>query len=158
MPKLARVLTLAALVAAASLAGMTAVAQAHPTDQPSNQAEATVRRLQAREGLSIPDQTPARPRLLLNEEPSSLLNLPNRVPAQAAADAAHRRLLAQERYYTTWGYGGASAPAAPAEPSGQPTWLVIALAVLAAVMALVAGIAVLAAHRVTRSQHAGQTA
>jgi hypothetical protein len=151
MSKLARVLTLAALLAAMSLAGMTAIAQAHTTDQPSGQAEATVRRLQAREGPSIPDQTPAGRRLLLNEERSSLLDLPS-------GDAATQTALAQERYYNTWGYGGASAPAAPAKPSGQPTSLVIALAVLAAVLALVAAIAVVAAHRVTRSHHAGQTA
>ena len=76
---------------------------------------------------------------------------------QSTADAT-RAALAEERHYSTWGYGGASAPATPAEPSGQPTWLVIALAVLAAVLALVTGVAVLAAHRATRDQHAGQTA
>jgi len=76
---------------------------------------------------------------------------------QSTADAT-RAALAEERHYSTWGYGGASAPATPAEPSGQPTWLVIALAVLAAVLALVTGIALLAAHRATRDQHAGQTA
>ena len=76
---------------------------------------------------------------------------------QSTADAT-QAALAEERHYSTWGYGGASAPATPAEPSGQPTWLVIALAVLAAVLALVTGVAVLAAHRATRDQHAGQTA
>jgi len=76
---------------------------------------------------------------------------------QSTADAT-QAALAEERHYSTWGYGGASAPATPAEPSGQPTWLVIALAVLAAVLALVTGIALLAAHRATRDQHAGQTA
>jgi hypothetical protein len=170
MSKLARALKLVTMLAAMNLAAMTAVAQAHTsndpastryralgqleflaTDQPSGQAEATVRRLLTRERSTTPDQAPAGPRLLLNEERSSLLNLPN-------GDAATQTALAQERYYNTWGYGGASAPAAPAEPSGQPTWLVIALAVLAAFLALVAGIAVVAAHRVTRSQHAGQTA
>ena len=176
MSKLARPLMLVAMLAAMNLAAMTAVAQAHPsnhptstrhhalgrvevlaTDQPSRQAAATVQRLLARERSTIPGEAPAHPRLLLDEERSTLLNLPNDTSAQAAADAAHRRLLAQERYYSTWGYGGASTPA-PAEPSGQPTWLVIALAVLAAVLALVAGVAVLAARRATRSQHAGQTA
>jgi hypothetical protein len=176
MSKLARPLMLVAMLAAMNLAAMTAIAHAHTsndpattrhrvlgqlaflaTDQSSARADATVRRLLARERSTIPNEAPAHPRLLLDEERSSLLNLPNDTSAQAAADAAHRRLLAQERYYSTWGYGGASTPA-PAEPSGQPTWLVIALAVLAAVLALVAGIAVMAAHRATRSQHAGQTA
>ena len=177
MSKLTRALALTAMLAAMNLAAMTAAAQAHTsndpastrhralgrvaflaTDQPSGQADATVRRLLARERSAIPGEASAHPRLLLDEERSSLLNLPHAAPAQAAADAAHRRLQAQERYYSTWGYGDTSAPAAPAEPSGQPTWLVIALAVLAAVLALVAGVAVLAARRATRSQHAGQTA
>ena len=100
---------------------------------------------------------PAHPRLLLDEERSSILNLPNRTPAQAAADAAHRRLLAQEGYYSTWTYGNTSAPA-PAEPGGQPGWLTPALGVLAAVLALVAGVAVLAARRANRSHRASQTA
>jgi hypothetical protein len=169
MSKLARPLMLVAMLAAMNLAAMAAVAQAHTsndsastrhrtlgrvgflaTDQPSGQADATVRRLLARERSTKPGEAPTHPRLLLDEERSSLLNIPNR--------DATRTALAQERYYSTWGYGGASAPAAPAEPSGQPAWLVIALAVLAAVLALVAGVAVLAARRATRSQHAGQTA
>jgi hypothetical protein len=172
MSKLARArpLMLVAMLAAMSLAAMTAVAHAQTrndpastrhhalgrvepltTAQPSGQADATVRRLLARERSSIPGEAPAHPRLLLDEERSTLLNLPNR---EAATQAA----LAQERYYSTWGDGDTSAPAVPAEPSGQPAWLVIALAVLAAVLALVAGVAVLAARRATRSHHAGQTA
>ena len=158
MSKLARVLTLAAMLAAMHLAGLTAVAQAHPTDHPSSQADASVRRLLADERSSIPNGAPAHPRLLLDEERSSILNLPNRAPAQAAADAAaHQRLLAQERHNSTWTYGNTSAPAPP-EPSGQPGWLTPALGVLAAVLALVAGVAMLAARRAHRSQRASQTA
>jgi hypothetical protein len=157
MSKLARALTLAVMVAAMQLAAMTAVAQANTTDQPSGQADATVRRLLAQERSSTPNRTPAHPRLLLDEERSSILNLPNRAPTQAAADAAHRRLLAQERYYSTWTYGNTSAPAPP-EPGGQPGWLTPALGVLAAVLALVAGVAVLAARRANRGHRASQTA
>ena len=153
MSKLARALALAAMVATMSLAGLTAAAQAHPTDHPTGQADATVQRLLAREGSSIPDQAPARPRLLLAEERPTLLNLPN----QAPADATVRRLLAQERYYTTWTYGNPSAPA-PAKPSRQPGWLTPALGVLAGVLALVAGVAVAAARRATRPHRASQTA
>ena len=164
MSKLARTLMLVAMLAAMNLAAMATVAQAHTsndpagtrhralgrvallaTDQPSGQADATVRRLLARERSSIPGKAPTHPRLRLDKERSSL---PNR-------DAATRAALAQERHHSTWGYGGTSAPA---EPPGQPAWLVIALAVLAAVLALVAGVAVLATRRATRSQHAGQTA
>ena len=183
MSKLARALTLAVMVAAMQLAAMTAVAQAHTsndlastrhralgrveflatvaqahaTDQPSGRADATVRRLLARERFSTPSRTPAHPRLLLDEERSSILNLPNRTPAQAAADAAHRRLLAQEGYYSTWTYGNTSAPA-PAEPGGQPGWLTPALGVLSGVLALVAGVAVAATRRATRPHRASPTA
>jgi hypothetical protein len=84
-------------------------------------------------------------RLLARERPS--------VP-----DPAHPRLLLdQERYYSNWDYGDTSAPVPP-EPSGQPGWLTPALAVLSAVLALVAGVAVVAARRAHQSQRAGQTA
>jgi hypothetical protein len=164
MSKLARALTFATMLAALQLAAMTTAAQAYATNQPSGQADATVRRLLARERSSIPNQTPAQPaadaahpRLLLAEQRSSLLNLPNRASAQAAADATLRRLLARERYYSTWDYGDTSAPA-PAEPSGHAGWLTPALGVLAAALALVAGVAVLVARRANRSQRASQTA
>ena len=88
---------------------------------------------------------------------AALPAIANVAPPQSTADAT-RAGLAQERYYSTWGYGGASTPAAPAPPSGQPTWLVIAQAVLVTVLALVAGVVVLAARRATRGQHAGQAA
>ena len=148
MSKLARALALTAMLAAMHLAGMTAIAQAHTTDQHASRA--------ATDGQVAPQQ-------------------------QAAADTAHRRALAQERYYSTWGYedpatqqalaqeraygnsayGDTSAPA-PAEGSGQAGWRTPALGVLAAVLvavlALVAGVAVVAARRANRSHRAGQTA
>jgi hypothetical protein len=161
MSKLVRALTLAALLAAMSMAGMTAIAQAHTTDQPTGQADATVRRLLARERSSVPNQTltqaAARPRLLMDEERSSLLNIPNRTPAQAAADATLRRLLAQERFFSTRTYGNTSAPAL-AEPSKQTGWRTPGLAALAAVLALVAVVAVLVARHIHRGQRAEQTA
>ena len=153
MSKLARALMLMTVLAATNLAAMTAVAQAHtgndpastrhralerveflPTDQPSAQADATVRRLLARERPTIPDAAPAHPRLLLDEERSSLLNLPDAAPAQATS------------------------PVPPAPPSGQADWRIFALGVLAAVLALVAAVAGMAARRAHRSQRAGQTA
>ena len=68
MPKLARALTLAAMVAAPHLAGTTAVAHAYPIDpatdrpitaQQQSTGDATVRRLLARERSSIPNLAPA---------------------------------------------------------------------------------------------------
>jgi len=66
----------------------------------------------------------------------------------------------------TQGKDGADAPtvppaqvpalAPPAEPSGEPGWLVISLGILAAAMALVAGLTALAARRAIRTARLGQ--
>ena len=151
MSKLARALTLVVMLAAISLAGMTTGAQAHTSNdpasmqyrtlgqveflaaqQPSGQADATVRRLLARERSAIPSA--AHPRLLLDEERSSILNLPNAAPAQATS------------------------PERSVQPTKQAGWRIPALGVLAAVLALVAGVAVLANRRANRTQRASQTA
>jgi hypothetical protein len=50
------------------------------------------------------------------------------------------------------------APVRPAEPSGQPDWLVLTLGVLSAALALVAGLAVLAARRASRRLRTGHAA
>jgi hypothetical protein len=158
MSKLARALTLVATLAAAvSLTSMPAVAQAptsnvsastrhralgrvefhatgdHPApSQEETAADATARRLLARERFSIPSA--AHPRLLLDEERSSLLNLPNDTPAQLTSPT----------------------PTAT-EPSRQPGWLILALGGLAAVLALVVGITVLVVRHTNGRQRAGQT-
>jgi hypothetical protein len=70
---------------------------------------------------------------------------------QAAADTAQRRLLAQEQAYDPSAPPAqAPAPTRAAEPSGQPDWLVASLGVLAAALALVGGLALLAAKRASR--------
>jgi hypothetical protein len=99
MSKLARALTLAAMLAAMNLAGMTAVAQTHASDHATSRPNAQ---------HQVTSQQ------------------------QSTGDVATRAALAQERYYSTWGYGDTTTPA-PAEPSRQPAWPVIALSVLAAV-------------------------
>lgn len=50
----------------------------------------------------------------------------------------------------------APAPARPAQPTPQPGWLVVSLGVVAAVLALVAGLALVAARRATRRARVGQ--
>ena len=71
----------------------------------------------------------------LDEDRSTLLNLPDRAPAQPTS------------------------PTRPAaEPSRSAGWLTPTRGALAAVLALVAGVAVLAARRAHRSQRAVQTA
>src|SRR4029450_13519639 len=66
------------------------------TDQPSGQADPPARRLLARERSPFPNTPPTPPRLLLDEERSSLLNIPN-------GDAATRTALARGRYDGTGG-------------------------------------------------------
>ena len=48
-----------------------------------------------------------------------------------------------------------AAPVQPAEPSGQPIWLVVSLGGLAAALALVAGLVLLAARRANRRAQVG---
>jgi hypothetical protein len=149
MSKLTRALALAAMLAAMNLAAMTAAAHAtQASDRPTSQ-DAKHPATQGRVTA----------------------------PQQAAADTAHRRELAQERSYSTWGYtnpavqqalaqersystsgyGDTPAPA-PAAPGGQADRLVPTLGVLATVMALIAAVAVAAARRATRTRRASQTA
>jgi hypothetical protein len=103
MSRLARTLVLAATLAATTLAGLTAAAQAHPASDDAARRQALA---QERYYDSFGQQDPA---------------------TQAA--------LAQERYYSIWRASDPTA-AAPAPPSGQPAWLVPAIGVLAAALAL----------------------
>ena len=48
------------------------------------------------------------------------------------------------------------APARPADPGGEPGWLVVSIGILAAAMAVVAGLAMLAARRAIRTTRLGQ--
>jgi hypothetical protein len=121
MSRLARTLVLAATLAATTLAGLTAAAQANPTDDARHQALA-----QQRYHSTFGQQDPATQAALAQERYHSTWGY--KVPAV-------RQALAQERYYSTW---RASAPtaAAPAPPREQPAWLVPAIGVLAAALAL----------------------
>jgi hypothetical protein len=134
MSKLARVLALGALLAATTLASTTAVAYAD---------DAAV----TRDGRRPPTEGQV-------GEPDHHRQVASQ---QAAADAARRAALAQERYYSTWGYSNTPAPA-PAKPSRQPDWLVPGLGVLAAAVALASGLAVLAAKRARRRVRVGHAA
>jgi hypothetical protein len=137
MSKRARTLMLGVALAAMNLAGMTAVAQAHTRDDPASQRH---RALGQVELLATADHAVA------SQE-------------QAAADTAHRRELARERSSIPSGTPAqVPVPVRPAEPSGRPDWLVASLGGLAAILAVVAGVAVLAARRASRRVQAGQTA
>jgi hypothetical protein len=128
MSKLTRTLIVAATLTAMHLAGMTAVAQAQATDQPTGQ-QATRRPPTERQvGESW------RHRQAVSQD-------------QAAADAALQRVLARERFAIP-NATPADVPApVPPKPSGQPGWLIAWLGVLVAALVLAGGLVVLAARR-----------
>jgi hypothetical protein len=142
MSKLTRTLILAAMVAAMNLAGMTLVAQAQPPDG--------VEQFRRGEHASQEQSTPA-------EAVEEFRRGEHAAEEQTAADAALQRQLARERFSIPSGTPAqAPAPVRSTEPGGQPDWLVLGLGVLAAILALVAGVAVMAARRAGRKVRPSQ--
>jgi hypothetical protein len=156
MSKLSRTLLVGATLVAMSLPAMNAVAQ--PSDGTSTRREVS-------ENWNYYNQSTRVP--------------PAELKARMRADAAQREQSDRRTYYNqatrmspaelkAWAQGqnGADTPAAPtaeapalaqpAEPSGEPGWLVISLGILAAAMAVVAGLAWLAAKRAIRTARLGQ--
>ena len=151
MSKLTRALIVGATLVAMNLAGLAAVAQ--PNDQ------ATISQPQVTENWNYYNQATRVP--------------PAELKARMQADAAQREQSDRLAYYNqatrmspaeleAWAQAkdGAdtpttppapAAPARPVAPDGQPGWLVVSLGILAAAMAVVAGLAVLAARRAIRT-------
>jgi hypothetical protein len=180
MSRLTRALVLGVALAAMNLAGATAVAQAHTTDDPASNRHRALGRLEflaaADHAVASQEQNPTdaveqfRRGERASQEQTTASQEQNPTNAverfrrgerdsqvQTTTDTAIQAGLAQERYYSTWGYGDTPTPA-PAEPSGQPDWLVLTLGVLSAALALVAALAVLAARRAGRRLRASQAA
>jgi hypothetical protein len=158
MSKLARALILTATVAALNLAGMTAIAHAQANDQdPPSQQELAERWSYYHQATRV---------------------LPAELKARMQADATQRALSERWTYYDhatrmspaelkawmqakdradapTEPPAQVPAPVRPPEPSGQPAWLVVSLGGLAAALALVAGLALLAARRANRRAQVG---
>jgi hypothetical protein len=165
MSKLARTLILGATLAAMNLAGMTAVAHAQSNDEPTSRQDARRPPTQRQVGepwrhgsVASPhtESADAKHRALV-ERSHSARHGQVASQEQAAADTALRRQTAQEQSYdpTT----PAQVPAlVPAERSGQPAWLVASLGVLVAALALVAGVAVMAARRAGSKVRPGHAA
>ena len=132
MSKLARTLALVALLAAMTVTGMAAVAQARPADEAVRQP---------------PDQT--------NGE--QWLDRSAASADRSIADARVRLLEARERFSVpSDAPAPATSPVHPAEPSSQAGWLAPAVVVL--VLVLAAGVVMIAARRANRVQRASQTA
>jgi hypothetical protein len=131
MSKLARTLILGVTLAAMNLASMTAIAQAQTTDEPASKQGARRPPTERQVGESW-----RQPQVASQE--------------QSAADAARRRVLDREHLSIPGGTPAQTPAPVPAEPSVQPGWLIAALGVLTAVLALSGGLAVLAAKRASR--------
>ena len=159
MSKLARTLILAATVAALNLAGMTAIAHAQAND------EDTTTQQELADNWNYYHQATHIP--------------PAELQARLQAEAAQRKLAERWSYYNqatrmspaelkAWMQAKdrpdsptqpptqvPAAPVQPAAPNGQPIWLVVSLGGLAAALALVAGLALLAARRANRRAQVG---
>jgi CHASE1-domain containing sensor protein len=125
MSKLTRTLAAGVALAAISLAGMTTVAHAQPTDEPTRHHARPPTQGQVGEAWHQHSQQ------------------------QTPTDATVRRLLARERS-TIPNQPSARVPApAPNQPNRQPSWVLVSLGVLA-VLVLAVGLAVLATRRASR--------
>ena len=161
MSNFARTLILAATLAAMNLAGMTAVAHAQAND------EDTTSQQELADNWNYYNQATRVP--------------PAEVKARMQADATQRELSGRWTYYyhatrmspaelkawmqaqdradtPTEPPAQVPAPMRPPEPSGQPAWLVVSLGGLSAVLAIVAGLALVAARRANRRARVGQAA
>jgi hypothetical protein len=161
MSRLVRALILAVVVAVLPLAGLTTVAHAQANDQDTPSQQELAERWN-------------------NDYYQATHMSPAQHKAWLQANAAQRELSDRWTYYShatqmspaelkAWVQARdragtptaktvqvpAPVPVRPVEPSGQPLWLVVALGVLAAALAIVAGLALLAARRANRRAQVG---
>jgi hypothetical protein len=157
MSKLTRTLVLGAALAAMHLAGLTAVAQAQAINEAKDARRPPSER-QVGETWRKHQATPQQ-QVAADDAVQQFRRGERASQEQTAADAALQRQLARERHSIPSGTP-AQVPASvqPDEPSGQAGWLLASFGVLAAAMALIAGLAVLAAKRAGRRARAGQAA
>jgi hypothetical protein len=138
-----RALVFGAMLAAMNLAGLTAVAQAQPPDG--------VEQFRRGERASQAQTTTA-------EAVEQFRRGERAAQAQTAADAAVQRQLARERHSIPSATSAQVPTPAPTEPNRPSGWLLASLGVLTVVLALVGGLAVLAARRASRRARLGHAA
>jgi hypothetical protein len=131
----------AAMLAAMTLAGMTAVAHAQSNDKATSNQAARRPPTQAQVGEAwrqpqVPAEVPA--------EAPTVAGDPRRPPTESQVGESWRHPV--------------SAPMRPAELSGPSGWLLASLGGLAAALALIAGLAVLATRRAGRRARLGHAA
>jgi hypothetical protein len=169
MSKLTRTLVIGATLAAMHLAGLTAVAQAQANNEGKDArrppSERQVGESWRHHQVAPERQTttdPAAQRALARQRywyyQSMLTSRQQTAQEQTAADAALQRQLARERFSIPSGTPAKVAAPAPAEPNGQSGWVLASLGALTVVLALVGGLAVLAARRTGRRARVGHAA
>jgi hypothetical protein len=159
MSKLARALILAATLAALSLAGMTAVAHAQPNDQDTPSQQELAERWNT-DYYQATHMSPAQHKAWLRANAAQRELSDRRAYYGHATQMSPAELKAWVQARDRAGPPTAKtdrvpAPVRPDQPSGQPLWLVVTLGVLAAVLAIVAGLALLAARRANRRAEVG---
>jgi hypothetical protein len=137
MTKLARTVILGATIAAMNLAAMTTVAHAQANDEPTSTQDARRPPTEAQVGEAW------RHPQVAAEQPT-VADDTRRPPSEAQVGEPWRHPT--------------SAPVPPAEPSGQPSWLLPSVGVLAAALVLAGGLAMLAARRAGRRARVRQAA
>ena len=159
MSKLTRTLILAATVAALNLAGLTAIAHAQANDQDTTTQQELAERWNT-DYYQATHMSPAQHKAWLQA------NAAQRALSDRWTDYSHATQMspaelkawmqARDRAGTpTEKTVHVPAPAQPDQPSGQPLWLVVALGVLAAALAIVAGLALQATRRANRKAQVG---
>jgi hypothetical protein len=137
MSKLACALVLGVTLAAMNLAAMTTVAHAQPAHQPTSTQDARQPPTEGQVGEAW------RHPQVAAEQPTVADNT-RRPPSEAQVGEAWRHPT--------------STPVPSTEPSGQPSWLIPSLGVLAAALVLAGGLTVLAARRAGRRARVGHAA
>jgi hypothetical protein len=137
MSKLARALILGATLAAMNLVGLTAVAQAHSSDEPTSNQDARRAPTQGQVGEAW--------------------RQPQVAPEEPTVAGDTRRPPTESQVGESWRHP-TGAPVRSAEPSGPPSWLVASLSVLVVALALSGGLAVLATRRAGRRARLGHAA
>jgi hypothetical protein len=158
MSKLARTLILAATVAALNLPGVTAVAQ--PNDQDTTGQQELVENWKHYQQATRVPPAELQARMQADAQRAQSERWTYYYHATRMSPAELRAWMqAQDRADTpTEPPARVTAPERPDEPSGQRDWLVLTLGVLSAALALVAGLAVLAARRANRRLRTGHAA
>jgi hypothetical protein len=159
MSKLTRTLILAATLAALNLAGLAAVAHAQANDQDTPSQQELAERWNT-DYYQATHMSPAQHKAWLranaaqrelSDRWSHYSHATQMSPADLKAWAQARDRVGTPTEKTVQ----VPAPVRPVEPSGQPLWLVVTLGVLAAALAIVAGLALLAARRANRRAQVG---